>query len=74
MSKAILTDITKCIGCLECVAACKVANELGLDEPHTWQKNDGLSAVNWTSIIQTREGRFVRKQCRHCLEPACASA
>ena len=22
--KAILTDVTKCIGCLECVAACKV--------------------------------------------------
>ncbi len=74
MSKAILTDVTKCIGCLECVAACKVANGLGLDEPRTWQKNDGLSAVNWTSIVQTPENRFVRKQCRHCLEPACASA
>lgn len=74
MSYAILTDVTKCIGCLECVSACKGVNDLGFDQPRTWQKNDGLSAVNWTSIIQTKENRYVRKQCRHCLEPACASA
>jgi formate dehydrogenase iron-sulfur subunit len=74
MSRAILTDVTKCIGCLECVSACKSANDLPYDHPRVWQKNDGLSAVNWTAIIQTPEKRFVRKQCRHCLEPACASA
>ncbi len=73
MSYAILTDVTKCIGCLECVAACKKVNNLKTDKPRIWQKNDGLSANNWTSILQTNKDRFVRDQCRHCLEPACAS-
>ena len=74
MSAAILTDITKCIGCEECVVACKKANHLDLDVPKTWQKRDGLSARNWTSIVQKPDNHYIRKQCRHCLEPACASA
>ena len=74
MSKAILTDITKCIGCLKCVSACKEVNNLEADIPRVWQKNDGLSAENWTSVIQKQDKHYVRKQCRHCLEPACASA
>jgi formate dehydrogenase iron-sulfur subunit len=74
MSAAILTDVTKCIGCRECVAACKEVNDLALDVPRTWQKNDGLSAVNWTSILDRENNRFVRKQCRHCLDPACVMA
>ncbi|MEJ2495025.1 MAG: 4Fe-4S dicluster domain-containing protein [Ignavibacteriaceae bacterium] len=74
MSKAILTDVTKCIGCLKCVSACKETNNLEMDVPRVWQKNDGLSAENWTSIIRKPDKNYVRKQCRHCLEPACASA
>ncbi len=72
--KAILTDVTKCIGCLECVAACKKANGLEIDVPREWQKNDGLSALNWTSIIRKPNGHFIRKQCRHCIEPACVAS
>ena len=30
-SFAILTDVTRCIGCEECVAACKKANDTGAD-------------------------------------------
>jgi len=74
MSVAILTDVTKCVGCLECVAACKNINKLDKDEPRFWQKNDGLSSRNWTSVVSKPDGHYVRKQCRHCLEPACASA
>lgn len=70
--KAILTDITKCIGCNECVKACKIVNQLPPDKPRRWQKNDGLSSNNWTSVLHN--GKYnVRKQCRHCLEPACES-
>ncbi|MCL5991979.1 MAG: 4Fe-4S dicluster domain-containing protein [Bacteroidetes bacterium] len=70
--KAILTDITKCIGCNECVKACKVINNLPPDKPREWQKTDGLSASNWTSVLHN--GKYnLRKQCRHCLEPACVS-
>lgn len=69
----ILTDVTKCIGCNECVVACKRTYGLPPSLPRRWQKPDGLSARNWTSIMRI-EDRFVRKQCRHCLEPACASA
>lgn len=70
--KAILTDITKCIGCNECVRACKVANELPQDRPRDWHKNDGLSSNNWTSVL-SNNSYYLRKQCRHCLEPACVS-
>ncbi|MFP4527039.1 MAG: 4Fe-4S dicluster domain-containing protein [Candidatus Kapaibacterium sp.] len=70
--RAILTDITKCIGCAECVNACKVANNLPADKPREWQKNDGLAANNWCSVLHDGTHN-VRKQCRHCLEPACES-
>jgi len=74
MRAAILTDVTRCVGCLECVAACKREFGLAYDVPRVWQNNDGLSAENWTAVLQKPDQRYVRKQCRHCLEPACASA
>jgi formate dehydrogenase iron-sulfur subunit len=71
----ILTDVTKCIGCEECVAACKKIN--GLPEkdppPRPGETPDGLSATRWTTVIRKPDNRFVRKQCRHCNEPACVS-
>ena len=70
--KAILTDVTKCIGCRECVIACKKKYGLDQEYPRRWVMHDGLSALNWTSVLQVKNG-FVRKLCRHCLEPACAS-
>ena len=71
--KAILTDTTKCIGCRECVLACKERYGLDRDVPRRWSIDDGLSARNWTSVIQKEGPKFVRKQCRHCNEPACVS-
>ena len=74
MSFAILTDVTKCIGCEECVAACKKINQTGVDEPWRWQDRiDDLSATRWTTIVKQPGNHYVRKQCRHCLEPACVS-
>ena len=72
---AILNDTTKCIGCEECVTACKSINHTGEDKPWRWQKNiDDLSASRWTTILRELNNQYIRHQCRHCLEPACASA
>jgi formate dehydrogenase iron-sulfur subunit len=74
-SFAILTDVTLCIGCEECVAACKKTNQTGEDDaPWQWQGGAAeLSSTRWTTIART-QGRYVRVQCRHCLDPACAAA
>ena len=72
---AILTDTTLCIGCEECVAACKKQNKTGEDKPWRWQKNiDDLSASRWTTILRKTGSNYIRQHCRHCLEPACVSA
>jgi len=71
----ILNDVSLCIGCEECVAACKKINDLPLEDapPRVGRSADGLTDTRWTSIVRLEEGASVRKQCRHCLEPACVS-
>jgi formate dehydrogenase iron-sulfur subunit len=71
----ILTDVTRCIGCEECVLACQKANGLPEAEtpPRPGDPLDGLDANRWTTVVRREGNRFVRKQCRHCLEPACVS-
>lgn len=73
---AILTDTTLCTGCEHCVVACKEANDLEAeDRPRRWKRRiDDLSSTRFTTILRGPGGRFVRQQCRHCLDPACASA
>jgi len=76
----LLYDGTKCIGCKACVAACKEVN----DRPpeHTspdklWDDPVDLSAKTWNIIKMHREGDrfwFVKRQCMHCIDPACVSA
>ena len=80
---AVLVDLTKCIGCESCVVACKLWNKLPYHAKHTVkrQEND-LDDTHWTVVQKKRVAaengkeytRFVKKQCMHCLEPACASA
>jgi len=66
-SKAILIDITKCIGCLSCEAACKQVRGFPQDaEPK-------LSPTAFT-IVEEHGDRFVRRMCMNCQDPACASA
>ncbi len=65
-SKAILIDITRCIGCHACEAMCKEIHGFPTDpEPK-------LSATAFT-IVQERDGKFVRKMCMHCADPTCVS-
>jgi formate dehydrogenase iron-sulfur subunit len=54
--------------------ACKKVNHLENDVPRRWDSEDGLSARNWTAVLSEADDKFVRKQCRHCLEPACVTA
>lgn len=66
MSKSLLIDITQCIGCRSCEAACKAQNKL----PESDDKD--LTDVTYTKVME-RGGRFVRKMCMHCQNPTCVS-
>jgi formate dehydrogenase iron-sulfur subunit len=74
---AILNDVTRCIGCEECVKACQQANALPKEQPWRWVKQiDDLSSARWTTIkrVPSPKGdRFIRRQCMHCVDPACVS-
>ena len=77
----LLYDATLCIGCKTCTIACRDAN--GLD-PDTAGSPDrlynaplDLSARAKTVIKLYAEGpvrSYVKTQCMHCVDPACASA
>jgi len=75
---SILTDVTKCIGCDKCVEACREQNDLPPDKPWRWLRDiTDLSTSRWTTVMRVRSDRgdrFVRRHCRHCLEPACVEA
>jgi Fe-S-cluster-containing dehydrogenase component len=73
-----LYDATLCIGCNACMVACRDANELTF-EGGTGMYYDpvDLSAEAKTVIkLYEEEGRhsFIKAQCLHCIDPACASA
>jgi formate dehydrogenase iron-sulfur subunit len=70
----ILTDVTKCVGCNKCVEACVKENGLGENWVDHRRNGDGLSSNRWCSVVKADQGRYARKQCRHCVDPACVSA
>lgn len=72
---AMLIDTTRCTGCEECVMACKKKNGLGIDRAWSGRtKPNDLSSSRFTTIVRRPGNHYVRRLCRHCLEPACASA
>jgi formate dehydrogenase iron-sulfur subunit len=73
--RAILVDVTRCVGCEQCVAACVQANGLDAKAADADRRadGDGLSA-NRLCTVQQIEGRSVRKSCLHCVEPSCVAA
>lgn len=67
MIAAILTDLTRCVGCGACAAACREINALpGTGHPRR------LSSDVWT-FVDRRCGVNIRRQCMHCLDPTCVS-
>jgi Fe-S-cluster-containing dehydrogenase component len=76
-----LYDTTLCIGCKACVVACREANDL---EPrrdaeglyHAPVDLDGRTK-NVIKLYKAEDGperSYVKSQCMHCVDPACASA
>lgn len=84
MTYGLLVDTTRCIGCRGCQVACKQSNDLAAEQtgfrPIRTNPPD-LTARTW-SLVEFHEvaqadtrvaWRFVKRQCMHCLEPACVS-
>lgn len=75
---AMLYDATKCVGCRACQVACKKRAGLPyvMDENQMYEMPSDLSGDTWTLIKlyqDTETYSYVKKQCMHCVAPACAS-
>ncbi len=66
MSWGLLLDVTRCIGCGACAAACKEQNDLPLPI------EERTTAYTWTTV-ERRGSANVRRLCMHCLTPTCVS-
>jgi formate dehydrogenase iron-sulfur subunit len=83
MSKAVLVDLVRCMGCRSCQVACKAWNDntyeistcLGCyDNPKDFSA-DTWSLVRFTEVEEGQDLHWVfnKIQCMHCLHPACVS-
>jgi Fe-S-cluster-containing dehydrogenase component len=74
-----LYDTTRCIGCKACVSACLRANDLEPDRSPDglYQAPLGLNSRTKNVIKLYKDEQqtsYVKMQCMHCVDPACASA
>jgi formate dehydrogenase iron-sulfur subunit len=84
MPKSVLVDLTRCIGCRGYQIACKSWNERVTVKTRvrgTFENPPALSESCYTKIrfVEGERGglpawSFVKEQCLHCKQPACASA
>ena len=77
----LLYDATLCIGCKACVVACQEASHLSPDTGASggrYQAPDDLNAQTRNIIKLTPlvagEQSYVKRQCMHCVDPACVAA
>jgi len=75
----ILIDTTYCAGCRSCEEACAEANGLPEISPDDsvfeTERNTSTNQLSIVNRYETDNGEvFVKKQCMHCAQPACASA
>ena len=85
-TSGVLHDTTRCIGCRKCEQACNQVNDLPapevpFDDLSILDKKRRTDANEYTVVNRFKEASagnqspvFVKKQCNHCMEPACASA
>ena len=77
---AVLVDTTRCIGCRSCEEACAEAHHLPIpdvsdDSVFKKRRQTSTSQLTVVNRYRTEKGDiFVKKQCMHCNEPACAAA
>ena len=75
---AMLYDATICVGCNACTMACREWNgtTAETDARQLYDAPTELSADTFTLIQLHQEGEeysFVKRQCMHCVDPACVS-
>lgn len=68
--KALLIDVTLCVGCGACGDACREQNKL--PEVTDELNKNILSDKNYTALEEHGE-YFVRRMCQHCEDPSCVS-
>jgi formate dehydrogenase iron-sulfur subunit len=68
-ARALLFDVTRCVGCRACAQACKKSHGFPGDGEET-----ELDATTYTVLLDKGDGRYLRKMCMHCVDPSCASA
>ncbi|UCD37592.1 MAG: 4Fe-4S dicluster domain-containing protein [Fidelibacterota bacterium] len=80
-----LTDLSLCVGCRRCEWACNDANGLpneslsSFEDQSVFDETRRTEAYKFTVVNRFEADGYpkpvyVKKQCMHCIEPACASA
>jgi formate dehydrogenase iron-sulfur subunit len=70
----VLIDLTRCSGCQSCALACKVSNAMPLPEEVPTGLSSGALCFVDTRPESDGAEVYVKRQCMHCLHPACVSA
>jgi len=83
MAKSVLVDLTRCIGCRGCQAACKEWNERSARKTTFRGEYSNPPRLNSDTYTRIRfsekddKGKpvwsFIKEQCLHCNDPACVS-
>lgn len=78
---SVLVDLTLCVGCRACEAACSEANDLPPPPEEVEGKGVRDTSPDSFTVVNSFRGagsqgadRFVKRQCMACIDPACASA
>lgn len=81
----LLTDLTRCMGCRRCEAACVETNNLPIpnisfEDKSVFERKRKTDAQTYTIVNRYYDSLWMegpvysKVQCNHCEEPACASA